>query len=63
MNACALVAVEDIIRGWLKLRLKPFLEGLLARTVTGVLALVAVAMLIVIEKLGGVLGKSLIFLL
>lgn len=58
LNACALVAIEDIMRSWLKLRLKPLTEGLLARTVTAVLAILSVVMLIVVEKLGGVLGVA-----
>ncbi|KAF9417001.1 hypothetical protein HW555_005829 [Spodoptera exigua] len=56
LNACALVVIEDIIHGWLKLQLKPFTEGLLARAITASLAIVSVVMLFVIEKLGGVLG-------
>ncbi|XP_072936597.1 sodium-coupled monocarboxylate transporter 1-like [Epargyreus clarus] len=58
LNACALVAVEDIMHGWLQLRLKPFVEGLLARSVTAALAIISLVMLIVIEKLGGVLGVA-----
>lgn len=57
LNACALVAVEDIMHGWLQLRLKPMTEGILARLITGSLAVISVVMLFVIEKLGGVLGK------
>lgn len=49
--------VEDILHGWLKVHLKPFTEGLLARSVTALLAVVSIVMLIVIQKLGGVLGK------
>ncbi|RVE53316.1 hypothetical protein evm_002149, partial [Chilo suppressalis] len=55
LNACALVVVEDIMHGWMKLRLKPLTEGILARVATAVLAVISVIMLIVIEKLGGVL--------
>ncbi|KAG6443998.1 sodium-coupled monocarboxylate transporter 1 [Manduca sexta] len=58
LNACALVAIEDILRSWLRLKLKPLLEGLLARLVTGLLAVISVLMLIVIAKLGGVLGVA-----
>lgn len=58
LNACALVAVEDILRGWLRIRLRPLVEGLIARLCTGILAIVSVVMLIVIEKLGGVLGVA-----
>ncbi|XP_039765023.1 sodium-coupled monocarboxylate transporter 1-like [Pararge aegeria] len=58
LNACALVAVEDILRGWLRLRLKPLTEGIIARSVTAALAVVSVVMLIVIKKLGGVLGVA-----
>ncbi|CAH2066289.1 unnamed protein product, partial [Iphiclides podalirius] len=58
LNACALVAVEDIMHGWLRLQLKPLTEGILARTVTATLALASLLMLIVIEKLGGVLGVA-----
>ncbi|KAH9644535.1 hypothetical protein HF086_002336 [Spodoptera exigua] len=58
LNACALVVIEDIIHGWLKLQLKPFTEGLLARAITASLAIVSVVMLFVIEKLGGVLGVA-----
>ncbi|XP_050362273.1 sodium-coupled monocarboxylate transporter 1-like [Nymphalis io] len=58
LNACALVAVEDILHGWLRLRLKPLTEGILARSVTAALAALSVVMLVVIEKLGGVLGVA-----
>ncbi|KAI8427583.1 hypothetical protein MSG28_002081 [Choristoneura fumiferana] len=58
LNACALVAVEDIMHGWLQWRLKPLTEGIIARMVTVVLALISLVMLIVIEKLGGVLGVA-----
>ncbi|KAF9811943.1 hypothetical protein SFRURICE_021300 [Spodoptera frugiperda] len=58
LNACALVVIEDIIHGWLKLQLKPFTEGMLARAITASLAVVSVVMLLVIEKLGGVLGVA-----
>jgi hypothetical protein len=51
------VALEDILHGWLRLHLKPLTEGILARTATALLAVISVIMLIVIEKLGGVLGK------
>lgn len=57
LNACALVVVEDLLHGWLKLHLKPMTEGILARSVTAVLAVISIAMLVVIQKLGGVLGK------
>ncbi|XP_050685536.1 sodium-coupled monocarboxylate transporter 1-like [Leptidea sinapis] len=55
LNACALVAVEDILHGWLKMSFRPVVEGLLARAVTGALAIISILMLIVVEKLGGVL--------
>ncbi|XP_045542424.1 sodium-coupled monocarboxylate transporter 1 [Papilio machaon] len=58
LNACALVAVEDIMHGWLRLRLRPLVEGLLARAVTATLALLSLLMLVVITKLGGVLGVA-----
>lgn len=58
LNACALVGVEDILRGWLRLELKPLIEGIIARLISAVLAIISVVMLIVIEKLGGVLGKQ-----
>ncbi|XP_013200676.1 sodium-dependent multivitamin transporter isoform X2 [Amyelois transitella] len=58
LNACALVVVEDIMHGWLQIHLKPLFEGILARTVTATLAIVSVLMLIVIAKLGGVLGVA-----
>ncbi|XP_049887531.1 sodium-dependent multivitamin transporter-like isoform X2 [Pectinophora gossypiella] len=58
LNACALVCVEDIMRGWLRLRLKPLVEGILARLFTVVLAVVSVIMLVVVSKLGGVLGVA-----
>ncbi|CAG5056598.1 unnamed protein product [Parnassius apollo] len=58
LNACALVAVEDIMHGWLRLRLQPLTEGILARLFTATLAIVSLVMLIVIEKLGGVLGVA-----
>ncbi|GBP36803.1 Sodium-coupled monocarboxylate transporter 1 [Eumeta japonica] len=58
LNACALVVVEDIIRGWLRWKLKPLVEGLMARFVAAFLAVVALLMLMVIEKLGGVLGVA-----
>ncbi|CAH0603324.1 unnamed protein product [Chrysodeixis includens] len=58
LNACALVAVEDIMHGWLQLRLKPMTEGILARAITGTLAVISVIMLFVIQKLGGVLGVA-----
>ncbi|XP_068621010.1 sodium-coupled monocarboxylate transporter 1-like [Battus philenor] len=58
LNACALVAVEDIMHGWLRLRLKPFTEGILARSVTAALAIISLLMLFVIAKLGGVLGVA-----
>ncbi|XP_047987058.1 sodium-coupled monocarboxylate transporter 1-like isoform X2 [Leguminivora glycinivorella] len=58
LNACALVAVEDIMRGWLRWHLKPLHEGIIARVVTVVLAIISLIMLIVIEKLGGVLGVA-----
>ncbi|XP_026323432.1 sodium-coupled monocarboxylate transporter 2-like isoform X2 [Hyposmocoma kahamanoa] len=58
LNACALVGVEDIMRGWLRLQLKPLVEGIIARLISAVLAVVSVVMLIVIEKLGGVLGVA-----
>ncbi|XP_045458708.1 sodium-coupled monocarboxylate transporter 1-like [Melitaea cinxia] len=58
LNACALVAVEDLLHGWLRLRLRPLAEGLLARCVTAALAVISVLMLVVIEKLGGVLGVA-----
>ncbi|XP_052757824.1 sodium-coupled monocarboxylate transporter 1-like [Galleria mellonella] len=58
LNACALVAVEDILHGWLRLRLKPLTEGLLARSVTALLAIISIVMLVVIAKLGGVLGVA-----
>ncbi|XP_075992037.1 sodium-coupled monocarboxylate transporter 1-like [Anticarsia gemmatalis] len=58
LNACALVAVEDIMHGWLQLRLRPLTEGLLARAITGALAVISVIMLVVIQKLGGVLGVA-----
>lgn len=58
LNACSLVAVEDIMHGWLRLRLSPLTEGILARTVTAALALLSVVTLLVIEKLGGVLGVA-----
>ncbi|KAJ8726186.1 hypothetical protein PYW07_000884 [Mythimna separata] len=58
LNACALVVIEDIIHGWLKLKLKPFTEGMLARAITALLAIVSVVMVLVIQKLGGVLGVA-----
>lgn len=58
LNACALVAVEDILRGWLKKRLRPLYEGLFARAISAGLAISAMAMLMVIDKLGGVLGVA-----
>ncbi|XP_026737841.1 sodium-coupled monocarboxylate transporter 1-like isoform X1 [Trichoplusia ni] len=58
LNACALVAVEDIMHGWLQLKLKPMTEGILARAITGTLAVISVIMLFVIQKLGGVLGVA-----
>ncbi|CAH0726496.1 unnamed protein product, partial [Brenthis ino] len=58
LNACALVAIEDILRGWLRLRLRPLTEGILARSVTAALALMSIITLIIIEKLGGVLGVA-----
>ncbi|KAL4715187.1 hypothetical protein ACJJTC_012234 [Scirpophaga incertulas] len=58
LNACALVALEDIMHSWLRLHLKPLTEGILARTVTALLAVISVIMLLVIEKLGGVLGVA-----
>lgn len=58
LNACALVAVEDIMHGWLRIHLKPLTEGIIARLVTALLAIISLVMLIVIEKLGGVLGKE-----
>lgn len=58
LNACALVAVEDIMHGWLRIKLKPLTEGIIARLVTALLATISIVMLIVIEKLGGVLGKK-----
>ncbi|XP_013134010.1 PREDICTED: sodium-coupled monocarboxylate transporter 1-like [Papilio polytes] len=58
LNACALVVVEDIMHGWLRLRLRPLAEGLLARAVTATLALLSLLMLVVITKLGGVLGVA-----
>ncbi|KAM3962764.1 sodium-coupled monocarboxylate transporter 1 [Aphomia sociella] len=58
LNACALVAVEDILHGWLRLGLKPLTEGILARAVTGLLAVISLVMLVVIAKLGGVLGVA-----
>lgn len=57
LNACALVVIEDIIHGWLKMKLKPLTEGVLARAITALLAVVSVVMVLVIQKLGGVLGK------
>lgn len=57
LNACALVVIEDIVRGWLKLKLKPFTEGILARLITVILAIISVVMVLVVQKLGGVLGK------
>ena len=45
------------MHGWLRLRLSPLTEGILARTVTAALALLSVVMLLVIQKLGGVLGE------
>ncbi|XP_061379463.1 sodium-coupled monocarboxylate transporter 1-like [Danaus plexippus] len=58
LNACALVAVEDLLHGWLRLRLPPIAEGVLARSVTALLAVISLLMLIVIQKLGGVLGVA-----
>ncbi|XP_041971300.1 sodium-coupled monocarboxylate transporter 1-like [Aricia agestis] len=58
LNACALVAVEDIMHGWLRLRLRPLTDGVIARLVTATLAIVSLLMLIVIAKLGGVLGVA-----
>ncbi|XP_048486145.1 sodium-coupled monocarboxylate transporter 1 [Plutella xylostella] len=58
LNACALVVIEDILHGWLKLQLRPFTEGMLARGCTALLAVVSVVMLVVIAKLGGVLGVA-----
>lgn len=58
LNACALVAVEDIMRGWLRWHLKPLHEGIIARVVTVVLAIISLIMLMVIERLGGVLGVA-----
>lgn len=53
-----MVGVEDILRGWLRFELKPFVEGLIARFISAVLAIISVVMLIVVAKLGGVLGKQ-----
>ncbi|KAL0894564.1 hypothetical protein ABMA27_013136 [Loxostege sticticalis] len=58
LNACALVAVEDIMHGWLRIHLKPITEGIIARLVTGLLAIISIVMLVVIAKLGGVLGVA-----
>lgn len=58
LNACALVGIEDILRGWLRIQMKPFLEGLIARVISAVLALISIFMLLVVAKLGGVLGKQ-----
>ncbi|XP_053625814.1 sodium-coupled monocarboxylate transporter 1-like [Plodia interpunctella] len=58
LNACALVVVEDIMHGWLRVHMKPLIEGILARVITAMLAIVSVLMLIVIAQLGGVLGVA-----
>ncbi|KAI5635413.1 sodium:solute symporter family domain-containing protein [Phthorimaea operculella] len=58
LNACALVAVEDILRGWLRVQWKPLKIGIFARLFTAILAVVSVLMLLVISKLGGVLGVA-----
>ncbi|XP_045514674.1 sodium-coupled monocarboxylate transporter 1-like isoform X1 [Pieris brassicae] len=58
LNACALVVVEDIMHGWMQIRLRPMVEGILARSVTGILAVSSLLMLLVIQKLGGVLGVA-----
>ncbi|KAJ2943332.1 hypothetical protein O0L34_g12139 [Tuta absoluta] len=58
LNACALVAVEDILRGWLRVRWSHVKLGYFARVFTAVLCIISIALLPVVAKLGGILGVA-----
>ncbi|KAI5635411.1 sodium:solute symporter family domain-containing protein [Phthorimaea operculella] len=58
LNACALVAVEDILRGWLRVQWSPTKLGYFARIFTAVLCIISVVLILVVAKLGGILGVA-----
>ncbi|CAB3231287.1 unnamed protein product [Arctia plantaginis] len=58
LNACVLVILEDLLHGWLQIRLTPFKEGLVVRAMTMVLAIFSLIMLVLVKELEGMLGVS-----